>query len=71
VSEGLAGRPAPHYLVLRAARYLGVAPWELADAPAVWLDWALAAMQVEAEVEARAVERAMKRRGWRDGDHGG
>jgi hypothetical protein len=26
---------------------LGVAPWALAEQPAIWLDWALAAMGAE------------------------
>lgn len=31
------------YPLLRAARYLGVAPWELMERPAIWMDWALIA----------------------------
>lgn len=29
------------YYVIRAARYLGVAPWDLAQQPRFWLDFAL------------------------------
>ncbi len=29
------------YPLIRAARYLGVAPWELARQPICWMDWAL------------------------------
>lgn len=35
------------YPLLRAARYLGVAPWVLAAQPAVWVSWALAAEGAE------------------------
>jgi hypothetical protein len=37
------------YPLLTAARYLGVAPWELVDQPAEWLEWALSAQSAEAE----------------------
>lgn len=42
------------YVLLRAARYLQVAPWDLAARPTTWMDWAL--MAESAENEARAVE---------------
>jgi hypothetical protein len=29
------------YPLIRAARYLGVAPWELQAQPIAWQDWAL------------------------------
>jgi hypothetical protein len=34
-----------------AARYLGVAPWDLAEQPRVWMDWALMARAAEAKAE--------------------
>jgi hypothetical protein len=38
----------PHwYGLIRAAKYLGVAPWDLAAQPVTWMDWALAAEQAE------------------------
>jgi hypothetical protein len=42
---------------MRAARYLGVAPWELVEKPAAWLHWALAAERAERE----ALEAASKK----------
>ncbi len=41
------------YTLLRAARYLQVAPWELAARPMIWMDWALTAES--AENEARSI----------------
>jgi hypothetical protein len=35
------------YLLIRAARFLGVPPWELADKPLTWYYWALAAESAE------------------------
>lgn len=37
------------YRLLRAARWLGVAPWELAQQPETWLHWAVAAENAEAK----------------------
>jgi len=34
--------------LLRAARYLGVAPWELAQQPEEWTRWAMLAETAEA-----------------------
>jgi len=62
VTEGRIGEPPDWYLLIRAARYLGVAPWDLARQPVVWRDWALIAESAEAEAEAEAVKR---------GKHGG
>ncbi len=33
--------------MIRAAKYLGVAPWDLVEQPAVWMDWALIAEKAE------------------------
>ncbi len=41
------------YTLLRAARYLQVAPWELAARPMQWMEWAL--MSESAENEAQAI----------------
>ena len=35
------------YPLIRAARYLGVAPWELLNQPRVWTEWALTAEAAE------------------------
>lgn len=40
------------YPVITAARYLGVAPWELVDQPSEWMDWALAAQSAESQAKA-------------------
>lgn len=37
------------YLLLRAARYLRVAPWDLLAQPSIWQEWARMAEQAEAE----------------------
>lgn len=42
------GECPPWYPLLSAARYLGVAPWVLAEQPITWLDRAKAAMSAEA-----------------------
>lgn len=41
------------YVVVRAAKYLGVPPWELAEKPTYWLEWALTAMGIDGESEKR------------------
>lgn len=43
---------------MRAARYLGVAPWELLGQPAAWMLWALTAEAAENEAQAVKVEQA-------------
>lgn len=45
-------------MLLRAAKYLGVPPWELAERPALWQAWALAAEGAEAD----ATEQRRKRK---------
>ena len=40
-------------MLLRAARYLGVAPWDLAEQPAHWFQWALHAERAEGEARAQ------------------
>lgn len=37
--------------MIRAARYLGVPPWELAEKPIAWMGWALAAESAEIEAQ--------------------
>ena len=46
------GEAPEWYRLIRAARYLGVAPWDLQDR---WVFWANAALTAE-EVEARFAE---------------
>jgi hypothetical protein len=45
------------YMVLRAAKYLGVAPWELERKSILWYYQAIDAMNAEAFVENERVRR--------------
>lgn len=47
----MAGELPDWYPLLRAAKYLGVAPWELAEQSASWMRWAIIAESAEAETE--------------------
>lgn len=63
MSEGVAGKVPAWYLLFQAAKYLGVAPWELQEQSIEWYLYALAAISAENE----AAE-ALRRRGettWR------
>lgn len=46
------------YQVIRAARVLGVAPWELMDRPVAWVHWALKAESVEAHAHGELRKQA-------------
>jgi hypothetical protein len=51
----------PEYVpLIRAAKYLGVAPWELAERPAAWRDWALAMEHGEASAQRQLQQRAQR-----------
>lgn len=39
------------YRLIRAAKYLGVAPWDLLEKPAIWMEWALSAESAENKAE--------------------
>lgn len=39
------------YALMRAARYLGVAPWVLLEQPSTWMEWALTAESAENEAQ--------------------
>ncbi len=45
------------YIHLRAAKYLGVAPWELSQQPVFWRNAALTAESVEADYQKQENER--------------
>lgn len=47
------GSPPSWYRLLDAARYLGVAPWDLASQPIAWVHMAESAQ--DAEAHARAI----------------
>ncbi len=42
------------YLLFKAARYLGVAPWELENQHPLWLEWAVHALTAEASARNNA-----------------
>lgn len=43
---------------MRAARYLGVAPWLLIEQPNAWVNWAIISERVEGEVQDLLAEQA-------------
>lgn len=51
-TNGLFGSVPEWYRVIRAARYLGVPPWDLATKSTWWLEVALAAEDAEAKARA-------------------
>jgi hypothetical protein len=50
------GECPPEYPLIAAARYLGVAVWELEERPTAYRDWALVTMEAEARAR-RDIER--------------
>ena len=46
------------YPLIRAARYLGVAPWVLLEQQSTWLEWALIAESAENEAQAMVAKQA-------------
>lgn len=57
------GEAPDWYTLIRAARYLGVAPWELLDQPIIWREWAEAATFAESEAKRQQQEREARRKG--------
>lgn len=47
MTDGATGVLPDWYVVIRAARYLGVAPWDLVPQSSLWLGWALASERAE------------------------
>lgn len=45
------------YPLLKAARYLGVAPWELMNRPRMWFEWALTAQAAENEAQTMILKK--------------
>jgi hypothetical protein len=43
--------------LFQAARWMGVAPWELAERPAFWLEHGLFMQQVDGEVQSGQVKK--------------
>lgn len=50
------------YRLIRAAKYLGVAPWDLARQSVAWMNMALSAESIDDAVEAEMFARKMKKK---------
>lgn len=61
VYGGASGEAPDYYFVIRAAKYLGVAPWELLEQHPLWQDWAFVCQSAENEAERTLHERAMRK----------
>ena len=44
----------PEYVLIRASRYLGVAPWILEERESYWRDWALVCEKADNLVQVEA-----------------
>lgn len=53
MTKGAMGECPDWYETIQAARYLNVAPWDLAERPICWREWALASARAEAAAEVR------------------
>lgn len=51
------------YNLMRAAKWMGVSPWDLLEAPLIWQDWALEAQAAEAGAEAQGAQSHQRRTG--------
>lgn len=60
VTEGRIGEVPLWYTLIQAARYLKVAPWDLAEKPAWWVHTALAAQAAEGEAQKQRNKRKGK-----------
>jgi hypothetical protein len=49
--NGAMGEMPDWYPLIRAARYLGVAPWDLMEQPLYWSEWAITAEAAENEAQ--------------------
>ena len=49
------------YPLIRAARYLGVAPWELLEQQSAWMEYALMAESAEREAEAMVARQSREK----------
>ena len=50
----------PEYILMRAARWMNVAPWDAAEQPASWVSWAIEFEQAEKEAEIEANKKAQR-----------
>lgn len=53
-------QPPDWYRLIAAAKYLGVAPWDLLEQPAIWTEWALMAGEADAEAQDVAADLAKR-----------
>ena len=58
---GVADEFPEWYVVVQAAKWLGVKPWDLLEQPVWWLHWGLAGRAAEAKAEKTLNERAAAR----------
>lgn len=49
------------YTVVQAAKYLGVAPWDLMRQPIYWTEWAIHSNHAEATAQKNQQERQQRR----------
>lgn len=61
MTDGKVGEPPTWYRTVRAAKFLGVAPWDLEQQSMFWVHAAETAQSVEAEVQKAANARGNKR----------
>ncbi len=54
--------PPDYYALIKAANYLGVPPWELAERPAYWQEWANDCQWLDNDLEKERDKRAEKSR---------
>lgn len=59
-TEGKSGYVPQMYMLFRAAKYVGVPPWELSEQSIYWMNHALQYEQIENEAERKRHERASK-----------
>lgn len=50
------------YRTILAAKELGVPPWELADKPLIWQEWALTVAHVQNHVQEERAKRSKSKR---------
>lgn len=56
-TDGAMGEIPAWYSLIRAAQELNVPPWDLAEQPLVWQEWALSAARVRKHIEEERARR--------------
>lgn len=49
------------YTLFQAAKWMGVAAWDLAERPTFWRDWALTFMEAEGQAREQLAKRAQRK----------